>query len=77
MTESGRKIRTEITVTPEIVTESYQAEITPTWTSIPTTTTIIDFGTVTPVIETEQVTDTSTVTLTKRVHGREETYTTI
>jgi hypothetical protein len=39
--------------------------------------TIIDFGTVTPVIETEQVTDTSTVTLTKRVHGKEETYTTI
>jgi ribosome-binding protein aMBF1 (putative translation factor) len=77
MIEFGRKVSTEITVTPEIVTESYRAQITPTWTSVPTMETIIGFGTVTPVIETEQVTDTSTVTLTKRVHGKEETYTTI
>jgi hypothetical protein len=64
-------------VTPEIVTETYSAYISPTWTSFPFTEPIVKYFKVTPEIETEKIPEAKTVTKTRMVNGRVETYTTL
>jgi hypothetical protein len=66
----GKTYKTERTVTPVIESDTYQATITPTWTSRPITEEITKYTIVTPVIETETIKTVSTVTEIKTINGK-------